>query len=140
MTLDWNKTKYQKVDAFVSIFLLATIAITMLAWYFDILQGNALVAAIFPVGLAHWYKRKLEKLLKSFGGAQIEVEEKKLILLKPYQNYKAIIRFRDITSVKSSQWLSLDKIILSLKNDKEITLINFDNQNLILEKLSTLKN
>lgn len=138
MTLDWNKTKYQKVDAFVSIFLLATIAITMLAWYFDILHGNTLIVAIVPVGLAHWYKRKLEKLLKSFGGAQIEVEEKKLILLKPYQNYKAIIRFRDITSVKSTQWLSLDKIVLSLKDNKEITLINFDNQKIILDKLNSL--
>jgi len=138
MILNWNRAKYQKVDMVISVTLLTTIAGFMVAWYFDLLSSNLLFIAIVPVGLLHWYKRKLEKLLKVFGGAQVALEEKRLILLKPYQNYKATIRFHEIISVQSSHWLLLDKMKLSLKGNREIELINFNNQNLILNKLNAL--
>jgi hypothetical protein len=138
MVLHWNTEKYQRVDAVVSIFLLATVAGSMFAWYFDVLPSKMLFIAILPVGLAHWYKRKLEKLLKAYGGAQVAVESNKLILLKPYQDYKATIRFREITSVQSTRWLFLDKMKLSLKGNREVVLINFRDQKSILSKLNAL--
>ena len=137
MLLDWNREKYQRVDTVVSIFLLATIGGVMVAWYFDLLQNNLLFVAILPVGLAHWYKRKLEKMLKAYGGAQVSVEKNKIILLKPYQDYEATILFREITAVKSSHWMFLNKIVLSLKGNREIELINFRDQDLILSRLKS---
>ncbi|MCW8826044.1 MAG: hypothetical protein OQK78_06435 [Gammaproteobacteria bacterium] len=137
MLLEWNREKYQRVDGVVSLFLLVTIGGFMSAWFFGYLQSHLLFVAIVPVGLAHMYKRRLEKLLKAFGGAQVSVEDKKLILLKPYQDYEAIIRFRDITGVKASRWLTLDKMKLSLKGGKEIELINFCNQNAILGRIQS---
>lgn len=138
MVLHWDKQKYQKVDTVVSIFLLATIVGFMFAWYFDVMPGNMLFVAILPVGMAHWYKLKLEKLLKAYGGAQVAVENKKLILLKPYQDFEATIKFHEITSVKSTRWLFLDKMILTLKGNREVTLVNFHDQNSILDKLNAL--
>ncbi len=136
MVLDWNKERYQRVDAALGTVLLVSIAAFMYAWYFDALPNRLLVITILPVGLAHWYKRKLEKLLKIYGGAQVTVDDKKLILSKPNQNYEATIRFRDIMSVKSAHWLFLDTIKLSLKGDREVMLINFRNQKSILSKIN----
>jgi len=138
MILLWNKERYQKVDTLVSITLLACIAWFMYAWYFDVLPISLLTLTILPVGLAHWSKRKLEKLLKVFGGAHISVDEKKLTLSKPNQNYEAIVWFKNITSVKSSHWLFMEKMILSLKGDKEVMLINFRDQKLLLNKINAL--
>jgi hypothetical protein len=135
MLLHWNKERYQKVDTVVSIILLAGIAGFIYAWYFNTLQGGMLIITILPIGLAHWYKRKLEKLLKIYGGAQIDVGNKKLVLLKPGQNYEATINFREITSVKSTRWLFLDKIKLTIKGNREIELINFHDQTSILGKI-----
>jgi hypothetical protein len=126
------------VDAVVSIALIATIVGFMLAWYFGLLTNNLLFVAIVPVGLLHWYKRKLEKLLKVYGGAQVALENKRLVLLKPYQNYEAAIRFNEIISVQSGHWLFLDKMKLSLKGNRQIELINFNDQDLILSRLNVL--
>ncbi len=138
MVLHWDKKKYHRVDVAVSVLLLATIGGFMFAWYFELIPGNMLFVAILPLGLAHWYKRKLEKLLKTYGGAQVTVENDKLILLKPYQDYEATIRFREIMSVESTRWLFLDKMKLSLRGNREIELVNFRDQRSILSKLNTL--
>ncbi len=138
MVLDWDKKKYHRVDLAVSVFLLATIGGFMSAWYFEIIPANALFIAILPLGLAHWYKRKLEKMLKTYGGAQVAVENDKLILLKPYQDYRATIKFREIRSVESTRWLLFDKIKLSLRGSREIELVNFCDQKSILNKLNSL--
>jgi len=138
MVLHWNNERYQKVNMLVSIILLGGIAGVMYSWYFNVLTNKLLIFAIIPVGLAHLYNRKLESLLQTHDGAQIKIEKKRLILTRPNQDYEAIIKFRDIVSVKSSHWLFLEKIKLSLKSDKEIELINFNNQKSILNKINAL--
>ena len=137
MVLRWNNEKYQKVDTAVSIVLLTSIVAFMLVWYFNALSNSMLMVTVLPIGLAHWYKRKLEKLLKVYGGAQVTVESNKLILSKPEQNYEATIKFREITSVNSTHWLFLDKMKLSLKGNREIELVNICDQKSILDKIST---
>jgi hypothetical protein len=138
MVLHWDKKKYQRVDGAVSVFLLATIGGFMSAWHFEVIPGNMLFVAILPLGLAHWYKRKLKKLLKTYAGAQVAVENDKLILLKPHQDYEATIRFREIWKVESTRWLFLDKMKLFLRGNREIELVNFRDQKSILSKLNTL--
>jgi len=132
----WNKVKYQRVDGFVSIILLGSIAGSMTAWYYDLVPNQVLLITIIPIGLAHWSKRKLENLLKVFGGAHVVVDDKGLTLSKPDQDYEATIRFHEITSVKSSHWLFLDKMILTLKRNREVELVNLCDQKLILDKIN----
>jgi hypothetical protein len=136
MVLDWNNEKYQKVNAAVSILLLAFIVGCMYSWYYDVLSNKVLLFMALPIGLLHWYNRKLEAVLKDHDGAQIVIDNKKLTLLKPNQDYEAIIKFRNIVSVKLSHWLFLEVINVSLKGNKEINLINFSNSKSILNKIN----
>jgi len=132
----WNRVKYQRVDALVSVILLGSIVGAMTAWYYDAVPNQVLLMTIIPIGLAHWCKRKLEKLLKIFGGAHVAIDDKGLILSKPDQDYEAKIRFHEIIDVKASSWLFLDKAILTLKRDREIELVNLCDQKLILDKIN----
>jgi len=132
----WNKTKYQRVDGLVSFLLLGSIAGSMAAWYYDAVPNEVLLITIIPIGLAHWSKRKLEKLLKVFGGAHVVVDDKGLTLSKPNLDYEIIIKFHEITEVKTSHWLFLDKAILTLKRNREVELVNLCDQKLILDKIS----
>ena len=136
MVLFWNKERYQRVDTVVSVVMLAGIAGFMYAWYFDVLPGSTIAITILPVGLAHWYKRKLEKLLKTYGGAQVTVDDDRLTLSKPNQDYEAIVRFHEIRSIKSIHWLFLEKMSLSLKGNREIELVNFCDQKAIQSKIN----
>ncbi len=132
----WDKVKYQRVDGFVSVILLGSIVGSMAAWYYDAVPNQVLLITILPIGLAHWYKRKLEKLLKTFGGAHVEVDDKGVRLSKPDQGYETTIKFHEITAVESSRWLFLDKAKLTLKRDREVELVNLSDQDLILEKIN----
>jgi len=136
MVLDWNNERYQKVNAAVSILLLAFIVGCMYSWYYDLLPNKVLLFLILPIGLLHWYNRKLETVLKDHDGAQITIDNKKLTLSKPNQDYEVTIKFRNIVSMKLSHWLFLEVINLSLKDNKEINLINFQNSKLILSKIN----
>ncbi len=138
MVLLWNNERHQKVNTIVSIILLAGIAGFMYSWYFNVLTNKLLIITILPVGVAHWYNRKLENLLQTHDGAQIAIEKKRLIVSRPNQAYETTIKFREIVSVKSTHWLFLEKMKLSLKGNKEIELINFNNQKLILNKINDL--
>jgi len=132
----WNRVKYQRVDGLVSAVLLGSIVGSMTAWYYDAVPNQVLLITIIPIGLAHWYKRKLEKLLKVFGGAHVVVDEKGLTLSKPDQDYEAKIRFHEIIDVKPSSWLFLDRAMLTLKRGREIELVNLCDQKLILDKIN----
>jgi hypothetical protein len=136
MVLDWNNEKYQRVNAGVSVLLLAFIVGCMYSWYYDLLPNELLLILVLPIGLLHWYNRKLEALLQDHDGAQIIFDNKKLTLSKPYQEYEVTIKFRNIVSVKLSHWLFLEVINLSLKGDKEINLINFRNSQSVLSKMN----
>ncbi|MES9879826.1 MAG: hypothetical protein ABW185_02995 [Sedimenticola sp.] len=136
MVLHWNKEKYQRVNIAVTSIFFATIAGVMFTWYFDAIPSKMLVITILPVGLAHWYKLKLDKLFKAFGGAQIAVEKNRLILSKPDQDFEASIRFREILSVQSTHWLFLDKMKLYLKGNREVVLVNFRDQKSILSLIN----
>ncbi len=132
----WNRVKYQRVDGLVSAVLLGSIVGSMTAWYYDAVSNPVLLITIIPIGLAHWYKRKLEKLLKVFGGAHVVVDEKGLTLSKPDQDYEARIKFHEIIDVKLSRWLFLDRAILTLKRGREVELVNLCDQKLILDKIN----
>ncbi len=132
----WNRVKYQRVDGFVSLLLLGSIAGSMAAWYYDAVSNQLLLVTIIPIGLAHWSKRKLEKLLKTFGGAHVVIDDKGLTLSKPGQDYETTIRFHEIISVESSHILFLDKAILTLKRNREVVLVNLCDQKLILDKIN----
>ena len=136
MVLDWNNEKYQRVNTGVSILLLAFIVGCMYSWYYDVLSNKVLLILVLPIGLLHWYNRKLEAVLKDHDGAQIDIDNKKLILSKPNQDYEVTIKLRNIVSVKLSHWLFLDVINLSLKGNKEINLINFNDSKSILSKIN----
>ncbi len=132
----WNKVKYQRVDGVISVILLGSIAGAMAAWYYDAVSTPLLLLTIIPIGLAHWYKRKLEKLLKTFGGAHVVVDDKGITLSKPDQDYETTIKFHEITAVESSHWLFLDRARLTLKRDREVVLVNLSDQDLILERIN----
>jgi len=136
MVLEWDKSKYKRVDTVVSIILLSSIAWLLYAWYFSVVPNEILALSIIPVAVLQLYKRKLEKLLKIYGGSQIKIDDKRLTLVKPNQGYEAKISLRKIVAVKTSRWLFLDKTILSLKDNKEIELINFCDQNNLLGKIN----
>ena len=136
MVLYWNDERYHNLDTIVTAFLFVSIAGIMFSWYLDALPNKLLIITILPVGLSHWYKRKLEKLLKTYGGADVTVGSKDLILSKPDQGFEISIKFREITSVKCSRWLLLDKMKLSLKGEREVVLVNFLNQNAIVSKIN----
>ena len=138
MVLDWNNERYQRVNTGVSILLLAFIVGCMYSWYYDVLSNKVLLFLVLPIGLLHWYNRKLEKLLEDHDGAQIDIDNKKLVLSKPNQDYEVTIKFRNIVSVKLSHWLFLEVINLSLKGNKEINLINFHNSKSILGKINAV--
>jgi len=136
MVLDWNNEKHQRVNTGVSILLLAFIVGCMYSWYYDLLSNEILLFLVLPIGLLHWYNRKLETVLKDHDGAQITIDNKKLTLSKPNQDYEVTIKFRKIVSAKLSHWLFLEVINLSLKDNKEINLINFHNSKSILSKIN----
>ena len=116
MVLDWDNVRHQRVNAVVSVLLLALIVGCMYSWYYDLLSNKILLFFVLPIGLLHWYNRKLETLLKDHDGAQIDIDNKKLILTKPNQDYEVTIKFRSIVAVKLSHWLFLEVINLSLKS------------------------
>ncbi len=132
----WNRERYQRVDGIVSLVLLGSIMGSMTAWYFDAVSNQVLLLTIIPIGLAHWCKRRLEKLLKTFGGAHVVVDHKGLTLSKPDQGYETTIRFHEILSVEPSRWLFLDRAKLKLKRDREVELVNLSDQDLILERIN----
>lgn len=136
MVLEWDKDKYKRVDGVVSVILLLSIVWLLYAWYFSVVPNSILALSIIPVGVTQLYKRKLEKLLKTYGGSQIKIDGKRLTLLKPNQGYEAKISLRKIASVKASSWLFLDKITVYLNDNKEIELINFCDQKNILCKIN----
>ena len=136
MILHWDDERYHNLDTILTVVLVASVVGFMFAWYFEALPYNILILTILPVGLSHWYKRKLEKLFKTYGGADVTVGSKDLILSKPDQGFEVIVKFREITSVKCSRWLLLDKMKLSLKGEREVVLVNFLNQNTILSKIN----
>jgi len=136
MVLNWNNEKHQRVNTGVSILLLAFIVGCMYSWYYELLSNKLLLIFVLPIGLLHWYNRKLETVLKDHDGAQIVFDNKKLTLSKPNHDYEVTIKFRNIASVKLSHWLFLEIINLSLKGDKEINLINFQNSKSVLSKIN----
>lgn len=136
MVLEWDNEKHQRVVTGIGTLFLACIAGCMYSWYFDVLSNKALLFFVLPVGLLHWFNMKLETVLKDHDGAQIDIDNKKLILSKPNHEYEVTIKFRNIVSVKLSHWLFLEVINLSLKGDKEINLINFHNSKSILSKIN----
>lgn len=137
MLLCWDDEQYHRLDLVLNLVLVAGIAAFMLAWYFELLPYSMLAITVVPVGVAHWYKRRLEKLFKTYGGAYVTVESKRLVLSKPEQDFEVRIRFRDIQSANSGHWLLLDRLKLSLKDGQKLELVNFSNQNVILEQLNT---
>jgi len=138
MVLDWNNEKHQKVTTGIGILFLAFIAGCMYSWYFEVLSNKALLFFVLPIGLLHWFNMKLETVLKDHDGAQIAIDNKKLTLSKPNQEYEVTIKFRNIVSAKLSHWLFLEVINLSLKSNKEINLINFHNSKTILSKINAV--
>lgn len=137
MLLHWDDEKYHKLDVMLNAVLITSVVAFMLAWYYKVIPYNLLVFTIVPVGLVHWYKRKLERFFKTYGGAYITVESNKLILSKPDQGFEKVIKFREIRSARSGHWLLLEKMTLSLNDGHEVELINFHEQNAILGKIKS---
>ena len=137
MLLHWDDDRYHKLDLMLTVALVASIAAFLVAWYYEVIPYRLLVVSVVPVGLSHWYKRKLERLFKTYGGAYVTVESNKLTLSKPDQDFEKVIRFREIRSVKSGHWLLLEKMILSLNDGHEVVLINFYGQRAIPDMIKS---
>jgi len=141
MVLHWDNERYQKIHIAVSLILVASIAGFMYIWFFYTLPTKIMVISILPVGIAHWYSRKLDKLFKVYGNAQVAVDKKTLTLTKKNQQHEAAIRFHEIIAVESTHWLFLNKMKVILKNNREVLLVNLCDHKLLEEKInSRIKN
>lgn len=136
MVLHWDDERHHNLDGILTVVLVGSIVAFMLAWYFEVLPYNTLILTMLPVGLSHWYQRKLRKLFKTYGGASVTVGSNKLVLSKPDQDFEVAIKFRDIQSVKPGRWLLLNKVKLTLKDGREVELVNLLNQDEILKKIN----
>lgn len=137
MLLHWDDRKYHTLDVILTVVLLAGVVAFVVAWYFELLPPRWLPLTVLPVALSQWYKYRLQKLFKTYGGAYVTVENNRLVLSKPDQDFEKAIKFREIQTVSPGRWLLLEKLTLSLKDGHKVDLINFHEQSAILDRIKS---